>query len=272
MELFGAVSKRNIVVRAARRVLLPAMGASVLCMSAWGQTQPASDPNALALLSQTGLALTSGVLVTDWSATGNAVGSLGESGTATLAFSGANLSRIDFQLQTGSYSGIRNDSNGPAGALVDPSGVTRAMPYHNVLTPAAWFSPLGWLQAGLANNAVVIYVASESRYGVTVDHLRAYRFVAGATTELVQRLSTFDLYLDSVYHLPFWVDFNLHPDDNASLNIPVEVGFTDYRSAGTTYVPYRIQRLINGGLDLDISVITALSNSGLSTAQFQLPQ
>jgi len=49
----------------------------------------------------------------------------------------------------------------------------------------------------------------------------------------VQRLSQTDLYLDSTTLLPAAMTFNIHPDDNALLDIPIEIHFSEYRPQWT---------------------------------------
>jgi hypothetical protein len=73
-------------------------------------------------------------------------------------------------------------------------------------------------------------------------------------------LGTTDLYLDPVTYLPAILSYNLHPDKNAAADIPVQITFTDYQAVNGVSIPFRIQRYINGVLNLDLTVTEAFVN------------
>lgn len=236
---------------------------------------PQGDPQALSILAQASLALTGGTPVNDATLTGTATsieGSTLDTGTVTLTFAGSSFSRIDLQLDSGSSSQIRNDSAGPNGGVVDPKGRYLQVPAHNCFNPPAWFAPLGWVQAGLTKNAVLSYVGKDMRGAVTVDHVRSYLAVdaTNPNAELKQKLTTFDLYLDASSHLPVAVEFNTHPYDDAGRDIPSEVRFNDYRIVSQVSTPFQIQKLSQGSLQMEITVTSVNTNSGVSAIQFQL--
>ena len=71
---------------------------------------------------------------------------------------------------------------------------------------------------------------------------------------------------------PVAATFNDHPDDNGGLDIPVEIDFSDYQTAGTIVVPMHIQKFVQGNLFMDISVTGVTLNSGLSPTLFTIQQ
>jgi len=77
-----------------------------------------------------------------------------------------------------------------------------------------------------------------------------------------------DLYLDSTTLLPASLTFQVHPDNNMSVDIFVEVLFSDYRAISGVQVPFRVQKYLNNGLALDLQLETATINSGLSASLF----
>ncbi len=83
-------------------------------------------------------------------------------------------------------------------------------------------------------------------------------------------LSQMDFFLDSTTFLPAAVTFNIHPDNNALLDIPIEVRFSDYRAVKGVQVPFHIQKFLNNGLILDLQFTTAVLNAGLGASQFQV--
>jgi hypothetical protein len=64
------------------------------------------------------------------------------------------------------------------------------------------------------------------------------------------------------------VDFEVHPDNDATLNLQVEIQFSDYRDVNGFKVPFHLQRFLQRDLVLDISLTTAAVNSGLTDADF----
>ena len=84
----------------------------------------------------------------------------------------------------------------------------------------------------------------------------------------VQALSAADVYLDAASYLPAALDFNVHPDANAGLNLPMEIQFSGYKLANGIRTPSRIQKLLQGSLLLDLSITSITINSGLSDTVF----
>jgi hypothetical protein len=64
------------------------------------------------------------------------------------------------------------------------------------------------------------------------------------------------------------MSFDIHPDDNPLVDIPIEVRFSDYRAVGTLQVPYHVQKFLNNGLALDLQAQTVSLNTGLSPTVF----
>jgi hypothetical protein len=230
------------------------------------------------LVAQSIAILTNGNVVNDAVVNANATltaGSATETGTAKLELSGSQLSRFDLTLETATHSEVRNDSAGfPDGAWADTDGTWYQMPADQCWTPGAWFSPLAWLLTASGADGVVSYVANETYNGVAVDHLQVYRAIPAtqpsSVTNLLQKLSTFDIYLDSTSHLPVAVTFSTHPSGNSGSNVPAAVQFSNYQNVNGVLLPYRIQRFLQNTLYLDIAVTGATINSDLSRSDFQL--
>ena len=83
-------------------------------------------------------------------------------------------------------------------------------------------------------------------------------------------MSSEDIYLDSTSLLPVAFAFNVHPDDDASTKIAVTINFSRYQVLNGVQIPMHVQRLISGGLALDVVVTSAVVNSGLSDAPFAI--
>ena len=240
---------------------------------------PVSDPQALALATQSIIALTGGAAVSDVTLSGNATwiaGSDTETGSANLQAKGTGESRVGLNLSGGTRTEIRNDTGSyPQGASVINGGDSQAWPVHNCWINASWFFPaLSFLNAAADPTLIFSYIGEEVRGGVKVEHLQVYRYLAGqkpVSISLTQRVSTADYYLDSSSLLPVAMTFNTHADDDAFTNIALEIDFSMYQRVNGVQVPFHIQKLISGGLAVDITVQTVALNSGLSDSLFSIP-
>ena len=109
------------------------------------QTPPTSDPQALALIAKSVLAMTGGTTVSRVTLNTNAIWIAGSdyfTGPATLQATGTTDSRIDLNLNGLTRTEIRTASGTlPSGSWVDASGVSHPFALHNCWTEAAWFSP-----------------------------------------------------------------------------------------------------------------------------------
>lgn len=261
------------------RVLVVTVVLSVLTFtySATAHAQvPVSDPQALSLVAQSLSAMTGNASITDVTITGNAswiAGSDRRSGSATLMARGTAESRVDLNLSGGTRSEIRNDTAGfPQGATVRADGTLIPSALHNCwISPSWFFPPLSFLNATSDPTLVFSYVGSESRAGGNVQHLRVFRYLAGqhaAEIALMQRLSSMDIYLDSVSLLPRAFVFTVHPEDDALTDIARAVVFSNYQTVNGVQVPFRIQRLVQNGLAVDLVLTGVTFNSGLPDSLF----
>ena len=135
-------------------------------------------------------------------------------------------------------------------------------------------SALSSLEAVTGDPTVVLtYVGLETRNGESVQHIQSYRYVYSTTTgatAFTQQMSTTDYYLDASSFLPSAIVFNAHPDSDASTNIPVEIDFSNYQSVNGVKVSFHIKRFWQGALLLDLTVASAVFNSGLSDTLFAI--
>ena len=242
-----------------------------LSVSVQAQTPP-SDPQALALAAQSVAAMTSGTTISDITLSGTVVRTVGsdqQSGTATLLAKGFGESRVDLNLSAGNRSEIHNVNGNPnEGNWIGPDGSVNAIALHNCFTDASWFFPaLGTLGAGGGNpNVVLSYIGLENLGQFTLQHVHAYTY--DPNLPAAQQLSAIDFYLDQQTLLPQVVTFNEHPDSDQTIDIAVQIVFSDYRNSNGAAIPFHIQRFVNNNLMLDIQLASATLNSGISDSQF----
>jgi hypothetical protein len=249
----------------------------VLSISLAAQQTATSSPLALQLLQLSASALSGGQALTDVTLSGTArriAGSDDESGTAVLKALATGASRTDLTLPGGNRSEVLNtSSSAPVGAWAGPDGVSHPIAYHNLLTAPAWFFPVFPIASGLSTGYVATYIGHETRNGQAVEHLtvsQAPTTPAPPGALSFEHLSQVDFFLDSATFLPAAITFNIHPDDNALLDIPVMIDFSSYTSVSGSQVPFHIQKYINNSLALDIQFDNAVLNSGLSASSFSL--
>ncbi len=260
------------------RFVLSSLVCLLLASMTFGQSVPTSDPQALVLASESVAALTAGNAVADATVTANVTrfaGSDTETGTVVMQARAPSQSRLDFTLSDGARSEIRDSSTGgPLGAWIDSKATATRYATQNCWTEPVWFFPaLSFLS--FANNPTLVlsYVGKETWNGLSVQHLHAFWVEPkGMTSKLfdVQRFSAADVYLDAVTLLPDALTFKAHPDNGADVDIPIEVRFGDYRLVSGVQVPFRIQKLLNGTLLLDLTGTTAVINSGIPSSTFSI--
>lgn len=260
------------------RILLNA--ALVLSLTLPGLSQTVTkQPTAVTLATQALAALTGGLPVTDVTVNATATRFIGpdqQAGSATLQAKGVAQSKVELDLGTTTRIEVRTlDTDGlNTGQWSNDGTQFTTMAPHNCWTDAAWFfPPLGILSIASQPDVSITYVGRETRNGLQVDHLQFSQVIAGKdapATKLIQTLSTVDLYLDANSHLPLVLTSNTHPDKDATSNVPVEIRFANYQPVSGIQVPFRIQKLFDGGLQLDLTVQSATINSGLAATIFSL--
>ena len=148
------------------------------------------------------------------------------------------------------------------------------MPLHNCWTDPTWFFPALTLQSALSDPQISLtYVGQGSKAGVTAQQIQISRIVPGqaaVSTSLIQRLSQVDIYLDAATNLPVAIDFNIHPDGDLGVNLPVEIQYSGWHANAGIQVPTQIQRFLQDSLTLSLTTITISVNTGLPQSDFTI--
>jgi hypothetical protein len=261
-----------------------ALGLSLLLVASFAipssaQQSAAPAPQATAILATAASALVGRQTVQDITLTGTArriAGSDDESGTVVLKAMADGHSRMDLNLPSGIRSEIHSlDSTGsPVGAWSGPDGTQHAISNHNLFTDSSWFFSAFTLTRTASSQVVVAtYIGQETLNGQPVLHISVSQppsNVSEQTATLLQHLTQMDFFLDPTSHLPVALSFSIHPDNDAGLDIPVQIQFSDYRNIGGIQVPFHVQKFINNSLALDLQIQSAVLNSGLSASSFSL--
>lgn len=261
------------------RIKALAFAASFLLVSSpSGIPQSASStssslPQAAGLLAQSVKALTGLGGVSDATLTGTAewiAGSDDETGTATYKGVSGTY-RLDLSLSNGTRSEIVSNVSGVAlGSWVGLDGISHAIADHNLMVDGGWFLPFTLGALSSSPNSVLTYVGQETRNGASVIHLtfsQMFPGLSGDSVSLVTHLTQANIYLDPATLLPVSYAFNSHPDDNAALDIPTEMRYSNYQNIGGGQLPLHVQKFINNTLAVDLQFQKASLNTGLTAAQ-----
>jgi hypothetical protein len=245
---------------------------ATLLSSAAQQTSPAS-PQPLQILQQALSALNGSTQTRDVTLSGSAhyvAGSDDETGTAELTAIATGASSMKLSLSSGPRNEVRNLTvDPPTGTWSGPDGISHNIIYHNLLNEPSWFSPVAAISRVLASpESAASFVGTETIDSQNVQHVSITQGPPASAASVIPaslpHLTQVDLYLDSTSFLPAAMRFSIHPDDNALLDIPIEVRFSDYRNVSGTQIPFHVQRFLNNGLVLDLQFQSAVINSGIT--------
>jgi len=260
---------------------------------------PMSDPQAVGLIQKSLSALSGGIAIGDVTLTGMAhriAGSDDETGTAVVTAILGGYSKISLTLPSGPRLEVRNPSAvplpgavpsaispnvsqlpQPAGAWSGPDGNLQPIVGHNLLTDADWFFPAMTFANVLQQSTFVLsYAGQDSINGQAVLHVtgvQQFPPIPGGPPEiasLMRHLTQMDFYLDPTTLFPVAFTFNIHPDSNALVDIPVRIQFSGFQLADGVQMPYHIQKYLNNNLVLDFQFTNAILNSGLTASAFSL--
>ena len=260
-------------------VFVPLLSLGVAAQTLTTQSAIVRDVEAVSLLRQSLAAMTNGVPVSDVALSGTATriaGSDQESGQAALEAKGTQESRVSLSLSNYALTEARNFVDGaPEGTYAGSDGIAHQLAQHNCFTDAAWFFPaLPSLASGLSGqSADVSYIGQETLYGRAVQHVTVWQSASSpdvAAVKAIAHLSAIDWYLDSASAMPIAVRFTAHPPENSSADMAVEVRFSNYQQVNGILLPFHIEKFLNGGLVLDLTIGSATINSGLPDSDFIL--
>jgi hypothetical protein len=258
------------------RILACFFASSALFTISAHQT-PATNSQGLTFAQQALIALRGSTVVSDVTLSGTGTRSIGpdsESGNFTVIGLGSSQSRFDLNLRAGTRTELFNlSSTGmPQGFWSANGSVMHAVAGHNSLVGQIWFFPELSIVGESSNPAVVVsYLGRTEKNAQQVEHLRfalSAPSVSNADAGILARLTATDVYLDASTSLPVALAFDTHPDKNSTVDLRVEVDYSDYRTVEGVEVPFHIQKFLNGSLFLDLNVQHAAVNSGLTASSF----
>ncbi len=241
------------------------------------QQTAVTSPQGSQFLQKALIALAPNLSLTDVTLSGSVrriAGSDDQSGSAVLKALSSGAARTDLSFSSGTRSEVVNSSSStPTGAWSGFDGVSHRIAFHNLLSEPAWFFPVFAVSHRLSSGYIATDLGPETHNDQLVEHISVAQIsvsqLAGGAAQF-QQLSRVEFYLDSNTFLPTDISFNIHPDDNVLIDIPVEIHFSDYRSVNGVQVPFHVEKFLNNSLVLDFQAQSAAINSGLSVSEFAI--
>jgi len=230
------------------------LAAAMLVSTAYGQTTAVQQMRTAFASSQVTKVILSGDA--NWYA-----GSLTDSGTVTLTAASDGSAQMRLNL---GKTGARTESRMATGPGMKcqwsgSDGKIHQKDYFVCLKPVVWFLPSLSLQStSMPTSITVVDLGINSTLDGSFRHLQA-QFASAAFAGdaiAVARLpaSTMNIDLDPGTSLPVALRYSVRPDSGADIRIPIVVKFSDYRNINGVEVPYRIERYVNGTLQLQITL------------------
>lgn len=119
----------------------------------------------------------------------------------------------------------------------------------------------------------ISYLGPTTWEGQSAYHIRFWRAApeqGAAEAAQIARLSQADVYLDANTLLPLALTYMSHPPGNDLVIIPVEIKFSAYQRVDGIEAPFRVQRWLNGTLNLDLAISIVQFNANLPASDFAI--
>jgi hypothetical protein len=237
---------------------------ALLAIPVLGQT--ATPPSIITMASQ---AFSGGHAVSEVQLIGDATwhaGSEVDQGSATLTANESGQATMTLSLENkGPWTESQTAyGSGMACQWSGADGVIHPGDYLNCLKPVVWFLPSISLQPNFVSPEITVSdLGSGTLDGGSYRHLRLAADLSdfsGNFATAVAGRSTSDIGLDAATLLPDVLSYTVHPDDGASTPVQIEIRYSDYQRMGGAMIPFRIQRYVNGSLQLDVQITSAQVN------------
>lgn len=185
-------------------------------------------------------------------------------GTVQLKGSRLTASAVTLSLDNGETFEVRTSSGN---SWKDASGTNHS--FENSGNPNIWFFPGLLPYFACPTSQIFSFGTSRGPSDIAVVAQVVMSSTVSANHALLQHLSRVEYHLDSSSLLPTAIQFDEHPDNDLGTDIPVEIRFSNYQVVSGVRVPFRIQKLINGDVVLDITIVGAVINPAFSASDFQ---
>jgi hypothetical protein len=255
------------------KVLLVSVFAGLFCWAGHDVLAQSNSTDVTSVLSSSLAAQSGSLTIQSVVLTGTAeriAGSDDQTVPARFEATSSGSTRSDLSLSNSTLTEIRQTaSSGTSGVWSNGDGTNHALAGQNLLTDGAWWFPDFVTQRFLADpNSVVTFQGIENG----LAHFTATQVpptgLPQSAVDQISHLSQVDLFLDSTTLLPARLSFCLHPDDNALVDIPITVQYSNYQTTNGATMPMHVQEFVNDTLSLDITVQAAALNVSIPSTDF----
>jgi hypothetical protein len=210
--------------------------------------------------------------VKDFTATGNITyywAGKEETGSVTVRGKGLDELRFDSVLANGTRSWA---VHGGSGSLLDSTGKSTPMSFHNAIALGSLTFPFARLQAlSIDTSASLSYGGTSSVANQSFEHIRVHKSLFAKDPDgSGNRLMDAEFYFDPTTHLLAGIHDQTHPVHSMTVDVPHAVYFGDYRSVNGLLVPFSVSEYVGGQHVWSVQLTEINFNTGLSDTDFQL--
>jgi hypothetical protein len=190
-------------------------------------------------------------------------GSLEDTGAATLTVSADGSWKTQFSFnQIGQRTELRTTTEGQRDCSWSSADGVSHDTDSICWTALAWFLPQMSLQPGLIASTLntrdrgLVQTPKGARHVIESSIVLGSKNTKSSVAPIIQRQSSTTLNLDPSTSLPMSLEFK-QPSDSGIAQIAVEIRYSNYKQISGVLLPTRIERYVNGGLELSIEVTQA---------------
>jgi hypothetical protein len=242
--------------------------------SAQQTTQPASDPQAVAILQNM-------VAASGWSPSNLPADVVGNGSMVSETPTGEQTEGVVVKARPAQQLRIEFSSsanvlvvNGFRGSMATSQGA-RALAGQSVpgMLPGV-FPFYKFLAGSTAADAVITYLGQESLAGVPAHRIQVKTStgVPGVTNDFLENASSFVISVSTANSLPLKIEFVMISASNPNSVLPAYCAFSDYRTVGAVQVPFHVEKYANGQKQFAIQLNSVQFNTGLTDADFDVPR
>jgi hypothetical protein len=188
------------------------------------------------------------------------LGSTTDSGTVALTAGSNGSTKVQMNLSSGQLTETQTAADpGRACQWTGPDETVRDSSSSNCWPAVVWFLPQVSFQPLRLSSLLNVTLGSTTSDSTGSLYELQSQLIGNAvskdptTSALIQAQSTTHLFVDPTSILPQKLDFTVLSDSGTSA-IAVEIRFSGYQTISGLMVPTRIERYLNGGLELAINV------------------
>lgn len=190
------------------------------------------------------------------------VGTLKESGSATLEAASDGSSTIQLNLDTATRTETRSALGDARGCEWTDSKGPHQINGVDCKQAVAWFAPVLAIQPmpALLQSLTISDDGPVSRSGGPVRQISYSTSLPGnstGTTTLFTSGTRVSVLFDPQTLLPSSIEYVQHADTNLNIGMNVRVAYSNYQTVSGVPVPFQIDRYVNNALQLSITVTSA---------------